>query len=292
MITHTSEVAFNAFFFFVPFSRACAVGVTPTTSSAASDPWTVPASSAKAPSPTTTTLIAAGERTATNLPRKEDLPVIYPAAILSNYCAHIHTNIYFINSKCLTTDVIPAETGSELESRGSAGLTVSASRDLSKQTSYIPTLPRSGEKKGMMEAEPVNRMCSVGSRACIPVNGRLGRIPKATGRNQRTVCCQGMMGDVHVLSSGARWKTRTPIWVMIHPPLGRLRRFCSPSSDLSSTLWQICMKVLRLTTEVNRQGIASDGDSEDDTFSDNESENKRLWWEEAKSALLPRWIQK
>lgn len=38
MITHTSEEALNAFFFFVPFSRACAVGVTPTTSSAASDP--------------------------------------------------------------------------------------------------------------------------------------------------------------------------------------------------------------------------------------------------------------
>lgn len=60
---------------------------------------------------------------------------------------------------------------SELESRGAAGLTVSASRDLSKQTSYIPTLPRSGEKKRMMEAEPVNRMCSVSSRACVPVNG-------------------------------------------------------------------------------------------------------------------------
>lgn len=67
--------------------------------------------------------------------------------------------------------MIPAETDLELESRGAAGLTVSASRDLSKQTCYIPTLPRSGAKKGMMEVEPVNRMCSVGSRAHIPVNG-------------------------------------------------------------------------------------------------------------------------
>lgn len=157
--------SFECIFIFVPFSHACAVGAIPTTSSAASDPWTVPAFSAKAPSPTTTTPIAAGERTATNLLQEEESHVTYPAAILPNDCTHFHTNTYLSGSKCLTTDIIPAEMDSELESRGTAGFDYV--RQQTSQTNKLLIFPHSWseEKKGTKEVEPVNRMHSVGSSA-------------------------------------------------------------------------------------------------------------------------------
>lgn len=62
---------------------------------------------------------------------------------------------------------------------------------------------------------------------------------------------------------------------MIHVPLGPLQ--------VLPALLRLVIHFMadlfegpRLTTEVDRQGIVSDGDSEDDTFSDNESENERL----------------
>lgn len=64
---------------------------------------------------------------------------------------------------------------SELERRGTAGGTVSAGGDLPKQTSNIPTVARSGEKKGMTEEGPVNRMQLNSDlkllSVCIPVTG-------------------------------------------------------------------------------------------------------------------------
>lgn len=219
--TNTLGNSFWCIFIFVPFSHACAFGATPTTSSAASDPWTVPAFSARAPSPTTTTPIAAGERRATNQQQEEESHVTYPAAILPNYCTHIHTNTYLSGSKCLTTDVIPAEVDSELESRGTAGLIMSTSRPL-KQTNFLYSHTHGGKRRKGWRRWSLSTGCtqSVAGLA-IPVNGPVTGTDTQSYRQETTdhLLSEGMTGDVHGPSSGAPWKTEKLMWAPIHFPL-------------------------------------------------------------------------
>lgn len=109
----------------------------------------------------------------------------------------------------------------------------------------------------------------------IPVNATATGMDTQSCRKERAdhLLSAGMMGDVHAPSSGAPWKAGKLISVTVRFPL-RGPRFCSPSPYLSVTLWRIRVKVTRLTAEVNQQEILSDPDSEDEKFSDSETQTR------------------
>lgn len=127
---------------------------------------------------------------------EQDSHVIHPSAILRNYHTYIHTNIF------QTVNAWPLRWSRQrrIQTRATAGSIMSASRDLSKHIFYIPTPARSEKKKGITEEEEsVNRMqlngdfklLSVGSWACYSrKRPQLGRIRKAAGRKEQTICCQ------------------------------------------------------------------------------------------------------
>lgn len=144
---------------------------------------------------------------------------------------------------------------SELDSRGTAGLIMSASRPL-KQTNFLYSHTHGVKRrKGRRRWSPSTGCTQSVAQRAIPVNGTVTGTDTQSYRKETAdhLLSEGMTGDVHGPSSGARWKTDKLMWATIHfPLLGpaqlSLTLFTFPSNFVADeAMWRSCIPPQRST---------------------------------------------